>query len=250
MENKTLNKNFVRLLISVILGSLFLKVLFEYCFPEEPLSFGFHQIDRELFNSIQKSEISEFQVIKLNSNGGKPSISLMIAEILEEKKVSLVIDSECSSACSEIILASGNNIVFHNSPIVGFHWGPQMNKHLLERSAGHDLEQCSWENVVAIEKLYARKGLNANFWRETLTKLKLTNYAVDYKEAECPWHSKTFENHIWLPSSEQLRNNLKLSFLGSVCADNYDQCTRRADKRWKKGTRIVIGDEVYVSKGR
>ena len=125
-----------------------------------------------------------------------------------------------------------------------------MNRYLLDTYAVEDLDKCAWKNIPKIEEIYNRKNLKLDFWKHSLNQLNLEAYQVDYKQGQCPWHSKKFKNHMWLPTSKQLRELWGLKFKGSICADNFEECKKKIDHRWKEGLHIVVGDEVYTSKGR
>ena len=137
-------------------------------------------------------------------------------------------------------------------PLIGFHWGPFMNKALLEKYAVFETRKlCRWKNVSTLLPIYDRSKLHSGFWKETFDRLVLEDYKVDNnkRRSSCPWHKKKFKNHMWLPTSKQMQELLGLEYRGQVCADDFEKCKKKIDARWIKGTRIVVGDKVYISQG-
>lgn len=197
---------------------------------------------------IQNGNKSEFY---LSSYGGVPSVAISVGEYIEQHSIQLHIIGECLSACAEIILPYANGMIkMRGEPLIGFHWGPFMNKALLEKYGySQDRKNCRWENVKQLETVYNKSSLNPSFWIETFDRLVLIDFKEIEKNGACPWHSKSFENHMWLPNSNQLKHLWGVEYDGLVCADNVEGCKNKIDRRWIKGTRIVIGDEIYVSQG-
>ena len=112
----------------------------------------------------------------------------------------------------------------------------------------YDVSNC-FSSLKQQTDTLSKKKLNYKFWRDVEKRLKLIKFQIT-DSSRCPGKIREFQNHMWLPTSTQLRELWGLQFDGSVCSDDYNRCTKRVDRRWRNGTRIVIGDEVYVSKGR
>lgn len=185
----------------------------------------------------------------ISSSGGRTDISYRIAKDILNNNNHIIVQSECMSACSEYILPAANSIEFHNNPIVGFHWNSLMNRDQIVRFGG-DITHCSTESPDNLKSLYLIKNLNTEFWKLTEKFLVLESYEVISKDGECPWKKRVFENRMWLPTSSHLKENWGIKFEGTVCADDFIQCSKKVNKRWSEGTRIVIGDKVHISKGR
>jgi len=71
---------------------------------------------------------------------------------------------------------------------------------------------------------------------------------IDYDLHPCPSINYEFENRMWYPTSDQIMNLYGLEFSGNVCADNPKCFKRKIAWREFLGGRIVIGDDVYVSR--
>jgi len=59
--------------------------------------------------------------ITLYSTGGLTSYALKVAQVVHDQKIEIVVDRECTSACSELILPAAHRVTFKNRPLIGFH---------------------------------------------------------------------------------------------------------------------------------
>lgn len=183
-----------------------------------------------------------------NSEGGMTDFSLRIAKLLQVKQTSIKITRECTSGCAEILLAAAHNVYFENKPIIGFHGNILSYRYYVDSLAVRDKNKCGWRYAEETEILLAEKSLNKFFWREQMKRLN-PDVTFNYKLLGCPEMIDNFENQMWLPTSQQLRELYGLEFSGEVCSDHLKSCAKRINKLWPKGTRIVVGDAVYTSKG-
>lgn len=186
--------------------------------------------------------------LHVNSSGGMTSIALTLAQEIGTNTLPIVVSKECSSNCAEILLPAGQSVYFRDNPIIAFHGNTISYKHFVESDDSVDSTYCNWIYVDEILDLYSSRGVNQNFWKEQMLRLQ-PNVEFKILPNKCPWRIYNFKNEAWLPTSKQLRELLKLNFEGSVCADDLKECKKRIDRRWIKGARIVVGDEVYISKG-
>ncbi len=112
-----------------------------------------------------------------------------------------------------------------------------------------NISSCAFDSLADQKKLLKSRDLSIDFWKQVESRLKLTQFKlVDAGEA-CPWKVRKFENLFWLPTSQQLKNLWGLKFEGQLCADDFDECKIKINSHWSKGKRIVVGDEIYISKG-
>ena len=207
------------------------------------------RVDQDLVKAFESLPRKPEMTIMFNSHGGLPSAAHAISKQIQTRHINIIVDKECLSACAETVLPSSNNIRFKNRPLIGYHWNSIMTFDQKTRYGG-SLEYCDLTNVEKQVQLLESKNMNVEYWRETEKRLNLKFYKVVPKIDRCSWKRRAFENRMWLPTSEQLRNIMKLKFTGKVCADIFQECSRRIDRRWPKGTRLVVGDEIYISKGR
>lgn len=210
--------------------------------------FYYVEINDDLVRQFQELDRQNL-TIHLNSYGGSPVSAHEISKIMVANKFKLIVNKECQSACAETILPSAEHVEFVNEPIIGFHWNSLMTFDLTRRYGG-DLTLCNLKEVEDQKALLLSKDMNIDFWKQTEKRLVLEHYEVIPKTGGCPWKRRRFKNNMWLPTSKQLRSLSGLTFTGSVCSDDFDKCTKKIDRTWKKGIRIVVGDEVYISKGR
>lgn len=187
--------------------------------------------------------------ITFNSVGGKVSVALKISQLLDEFPSKIIVSNLCFSNCAEIILPSAQSVEFSNSPMIGFHGNFSSYRSYIEASNLPDSRYCNWKYEDEFQNLLSTKNLRSDFWMEQTARLK-PKVEFELRPKECPWRHYNFENHMWLPTSQQLRELWGLKFSGSVCADDFEACTNRVNQSWDKGTRIVIGNRVYISKGQ
>jgi len=208
----------------------------------------FEQNLDKIYKSIDNS-IEDNSVLSFNSIGGLTSIALKVSDRIAKHNITIVVSELCISNCAEIILPSGKKVIFRNDPIVGFHGNMQASRHYINNFAEKDTQYCNWLYADAERKLMISSNLNPDFWTEQAKRLK-PKVTFNYKEYSCPRRNFNFDNDMWLPTSAQLKELWGLEFKGTVCADIIKKCRKKIDRFWKKGSRIVIGDEVYISKGR
>lgn len=204
-------------------------------------------IDKKLASHILSLDLSS-KTISIDSGGGEAVAAATISNHLLDFDTKIIVSGTCISACSEFIMPSSTNIIFQNNPIIGFHWSPILDYEQY-KIRNDNVLHCKFPSRDQQLKLYKRNNLNPHFWKEIENRLDLQYYELVPKTGQCPWKRRKFRNHIWLPTSEQLRDLWKLKFRGSVCADYFERCKKQIDRRLEKGTRIVIGDVTYVSKG-
>ncbi|CAM3737165.1 hypothetical protein [Litorimonas haliclonae] len=211
--------------------------------PKIPLYDESLPILKGLIDRVAKNSSNN---LVLNSTGGSTRVSLEIAKLLKDNHIDLIVDKECSSNCAEILLPSANTVTFKNNPIIAFHGNILSYKHFLNSSENIKGSKCNWQYAYDLEKILIDKDMNLDFWSHQMERLE-PNVTFEVDRSGCPWRRYNFKNIAWLPNSNQLRNMWGLKFSGSVCADRINLCRKKIDKRWEKGTRIVIGDEIYVS---
>ncbi len=221
------------------------------CHSKEHTSTPIRLIDDNIPTILEQLESSQLEKtpLKLSSRGGYTSSSLKVAMKIKANAIHMIVDNECTSNCAEILLPFADKITFEKQPIIGLHGNDFSYRHYVSELASKNRNFCNWSYSYQIENQLISKSMRTDFWKEQMKRLK-PSVEFKYDNQSCPWRLYNFENHMWLPTSQQLRKLWGLKFSGSVCADDFEKCTSRINQRWRKGTRIVIGDEVYVSKGR
>lgn len=200
-----------------------------------------------LFESIQTANDLR-QPLVFNSYGGMTSIALVLAWEINGK-VDIIINDECISNCAELILPAAQKLYFHENPIIGFHGNISSYRSFVESRFKGNTSFCNWNYEERFQELLQTNKVNLHFWGEQMKRLN-PKVTFEVRQGDCPKIQYNFENHMWLPTSEQLMKLFNLEFKGVVCADNPRKCKKRIDDRWAQGTRIVIGDIVYVSRGK
>ncbi len=185
--------------------------------------------------------------IFLSSRGGLSRQAVLIAQNLRDNQNTLVISGDCISACAEYLLPAAKKVHLQKGARVGFHWNAMMIRHLYEKHATQNLEFCSEDDAKQLYRIQSEAGVNTNFWQETLKRLGNYVFTLSYSLNRCPAKIMEFENTLWYPTSQQLRELYGLIFTGSVCADDFKSCAQWIDRNKEKGSGYVIGDTVYVA---
>lgn len=233
----------VNLTRTVFLGFILLAL---GCFDSQTRSYSI--LDKNILAIEANLKKAGHGVFEFSSRGGSTRVALKLGEKIKDAGVTLVVNNECSSNCAEIILPFSKKVIFEQNPIIEFHGNIQSYSHYVENDAIKDKEHCNWLYKRQLEKLLTQKNLNLNFWKEQMKRLE-PDVSFEYIYRTCPKRHYNFKNNYWLPTSAQLRELWGLEFDGTVCADFPKDCKKRIDYRWMKGTRVVIGDEVYTSRG-
>ncbi len=198
-------------------------------------------------NTKIRQLISSGKPVTLYSTGGLTSYALKVAQIIHDQKIEIIIDKECTSACSELILPAAHRVTFKNFPLIGFHTNILADEHYIKDLAVKNVEKCNWNRSRKTEAQYRWNEINSEFWKEQVKRMK-PKVKIDYDFHPCPSVSYEFENRMWYPTSDQIRNLYGLDFSGTVCADDPKCFKRKIARREFLGGRIVIGDDVYVSR--
>lgn len=184
--------------------------------------------------------------IKFSSIGGEVFSSLRIATKIQQKKIVLIVDKNCFSACPEFLLPAASKIIFQKKPLIGFHGNPRMKEWLANHYEIPELPYCDFDEVSQMFDIYIDNDLNLEFWRKQLDVLKLKQFYVDPNtpKGNCPLMGLKFKHEMWFPDSKTLQTDLGLKFEGSVCADDFDECAQRVKKLFPDRGTFVVGDKV------
>jgi len=137
-----------------------------------------------------------------------------------------------------------------NNALIGFHQSPSLINYIKNKHSEVDKPICHYnEHIDYLKNLQQSELGIIDFWKETLHRLDLRDFQLKELES-CIEVGFSFENTLWFPTNNQLKEKYKLSFTGTVCSDNYDCYSSVLDEYASNGTKFVIGDEVYISKGR
>lgn len=206
-------------------------------------------------NSDQESiEMFEYDADQntyyVRSPGGHSTLFLERATEIEKRRADIVVEDTCISACAEYYLPAAQNIHFVNAPIIGMHGNPHILRLIKKDFHPRKNGNCLTTSSDNIQKLQERNGVPNSFNLHQISVLEVTNVKLDTVIRGCQTKKVEFKNHMWVPNSDQLRSVMNIDFTGQVCADDIEECQKRIDLRWEVGTRIVLVDNVYISKGR
>jgi len=194
-------------------------------------------------------------VIGVNSVGGDSIPALKVAKVIQNRDLKIIIDGEfgiCASGCAEYLLPAAKSLKFNNEPLVGYHQNPHIIYSLLKNTIPSQLDFCTElkQQINEANELYSTKNLNQNFWSSTLEKIEIEYFQPRKILEKCPSANWQFKHELWFPNSKQLKELLGLKFEGAVCSDAPEVCKSKIDETWDEGLSFVVGDELYVSKGK
>ncbi|MEP4053082.1 MAG: hypothetical protein ABJN22_12640 [Litorimonas sp.] len=196
--------------------------------------------------------IDEKEVVKLSSTGGDPDFAEIAANIIQNKKLSLVVEGLCLSSCVEYLLPAADSLQLSKHSVLGVHQNPMMINEFKNSNASYkDEALCYFEdNLDNYARLQASKGIGFQLdiaVAETISKLELEALRLIEKEG-CIEVGFRFKNQFWLPDSTQLRTVFGLNFTGEVCADSFAHCSRILDKIFPPDFQIIIANSEYITK--
>lgn len=197
---------------------------------------------------------SASKVIIVNSPGGLPSAALKTAKWIRKQEIDIIINNACFSACAEYLLAAAassdhQTLVFKNRPLIGFHWNAPMLESIMKKNLSDDFSHCDFSDTENLAQLHNDTGVNHLFWMKVIENLgaNLSDYRLNGEG--CPQIRARFKNVLWLPNSEGLQRDFGLRFEGGVCSDDLRSCNQRIDQNWRSGTRLMVADELHISRG-
>ena len=209
--------------------------------------FGDITIDKKALRSFQK--LKPASVVRMSSRGGWPE-GIDIGNFIFENKISLQIEEECLSACAEYLLPASKSVNFIGSPLIAVHRNPWITHSISQIDNADIIHNCNSNTYDKYIAFINKVGISKEYNPELLRRLELIGASYKINAFGCPFPYLKFKNQQWLLNSAQIEKFFNIEFSGTVCADNPNKCKTVIDSRWKYGTRVIIGNEVYVSKGR
>jgi len=204
------------------------------------------QVNNDWLSQIEEIDCDK-PILNISSVGGEIKLSLKVAEAIEKKNLTIVIDSYCFSACAEFLLPAAKHVIFRNAPLIGFHGNPILVQFLAEHNLPPGIQNFPFLDANRMKKLYKRSNTNPDFWDYQLKHLKLSKFLVETvnSQGKCPNMDIAFEHDLWFPSSISLREDLWLKFDGDVCADNVSSCFQQIDSILPKKS-FVVDEYTYL----
>lgn len=230
--------------LSFVVASFVLFVSFYSLSDDGPNYAMISKINENLYKNVQNINLRN-KTVAISSVGGNNYWAIKLAQKIEAEKISLNVHYDCTSACAEFLLPAANQVKFIDNPMIGFHWSPLMNMDQFLRFGGTQSGCESQREAYKYQKyIFKKNELNPKFWMEVEKRLQLITY--DGTVDNCSTGKRKFLNKLWLPTSNQLKNLLRLNFEGGVCADDFKECRNKVNLLWPEGTRIVIGDKLHI----
>ena len=204
------------------------------------------RIDSKFFEEV-KSRKPETNTLIVMSRGGNTNFGLKVAYEILSNKLDVTIAEICLSACAEYILPAANNIHLIDEPLIGYHWNPIILGSLLRNNAAKDIEYCTEVGDEQLLKLLSDAQKKTDAWKQTLKRIKIKNYIVEYQDKACPWSVKEFENKYWFPTSQQLEHLFGVHVTGDLCADNEECYKKKLEHYYKRtGGSFIVGDTKII----
>jgi len=203
-------------------------------------------INEQFIERLSNLEPDE-TVITINSTGGTGRLSMRAANIIENSKITVIVDQYCLSACAEYLLPAAQEVIFKNDPLIGFHWNTLSLHQQINQKATKNLSFCDSIEIDKIESFYARKKINTEFWKLTYERISEPKIKLTYLDNACPKLEIIGVNHsLWFPSEETLKTDFGLKFSGSLCSD-YQACFEVKIPKYLKGNATyVVGKTVFI----
>ncbi len=247
---------------------LSLKNKLEEAFDDPHMFFA--PIDKAFVTKLANIEDKNVTLF-VRSSGGSIRFGQLAGWIIFEEGHKIVVSGSCSSACAELLLPAAHDLIFYDSPLIGFHGNSLSREELAKDQVGEYVLLCRASPTLnlRIRKLYEATGHDSDFWKSQYQHLVITSKTLttqpntvkeQYKNVEingiklgdiksCYTLDVKTKHAVWYPTSEQLKVGLGLMFKGSVCADNRNCYEERLDRLYPKYTSLAVGDTVYISKG-
>lgn len=233
---------------SLLLLSIFLILAFAAYLFYNPSNHLSGKITTEFVAKLQGFD--DMQVVKISSSGGDPDYAELAAKIIQEKRLSFIVEGFCGSSCVEYLLPAAVKLQFSDKPILAVHQNPAIfDKYKNSNPDFLDRPLCYFEdNLDYYFTLQAKKNNEFIIERaitETISKLNVKDFILSDK-GRCVEVGLVFENQLWLPNSNQLRTILGLDFTGPVCADDFEDCSKSLNKVLPDNFSVVIGSKEYT----
>ncbi|MEQ8405042.1 MAG: hypothetical protein RKE49_08085 [Oceanicaulis sp.] len=209
--------------------------------PEVPRVDG--RIDQD-FSDAFLDAFKTHNQIAVSSTGGETHQALALARVLAPRRLHLIIDDYCFSACASLLAPAADSIEFGPDAMFGVHDSPAMARAVYVRDFGRD-DDCYVRSGGAHREMYAWAGRNPRFPDEVFERLEpLPARAVDIG-GDCPRIEYGLTHQWWFPTSDQLRDLMGLEFTGTICADDPDCMRRRLRALRMEGT-VMVGEEIWT----
>lgn len=152
------------------------------------------EINTDTYNQFVAISKETFTKVELKSFGGNPNIALKIATSLSEKKVEIIVDDYCFSACANYLALSGKTLILSCNALIGWHGSPSL------------------ESYIEVRKRFS----NNNAPKE-LVNLYI-KWLQDFKNRETKFFNKQkinpklISNSVVIPSKHEKKNDNSVNF--------------------------------------
>lgn len=208
------------------------------------------EIDQSTVNDLYAATDGNPTEVTIRSEGGAAIAGLALAHQIYHRNHVLIVEDYCLSSCAEFVLPAASSVRAVDTPLIGFHQGPNVDRIVAEGITGEHDFSC-------LENLAARQidvyGWNRRPMRifdaqhDFLSPRNAEVRVVDYGEYECQEVFYDLASRMWFPTSQQLRELAGIQIEGEICADVAGCVEQRALQMFGPGVRITIGSEAYVT---
>ena len=84
-------------------------------------------ISKNMALKVLSNDVDYNAIVVINSSGGDVKSAIDIAEYLQQRKVSIIVNHYCLSSCANYVFISGNEKYVLPGSYVGFHGGPSLS---------------------------------------------------------------------------------------------------------------------------
>lgn len=205
--------------------------------------------DQTIRGKITPELVSEFTYeegtdLDVMSVGGHNDASLELGKIIRAGSGRLLLSGFCFSACAEYILTSKKEVEVSENTLIAFHYNVQIMDDVFRTKLPSSMRSCMLERALAAQEYIKEGGLNSDFWKIQAQMIEYHSFEIIGDDV-CGPVNMSFKNKFWLPTSDQLRHNLGVSFDGHICADSLACVEQFVSFLANPGNQLAIGQTVY-----
>lgn len=179
--------------------------------------------------------------LTISSPGGRESTALSIAEFIEAKGITLVVDGMCTSACAQYLLVAAKRVTMRPGSVVAFHvnsFGLLAGGYLAGRDTRISSEMT--DTAARASRLYQRRKVETSLMTDATRAMNLTCFRSTATSERVEGAFDT-----WVPPVSYLRfSGLRIGGF----PESDDAALGAARLRYKEATRIRIGSIARVAR--
>lgn len=169
------------------------------------------------------SRVGEVEIVVVNSPGGLPTIATELSKMIFEHELIVVVDGECSSACTEFLMPAAKKVTLLPNALVAFHRNSFTIRDAIEGGGYVVPPDCPSVSFDWIAELYRKRGLSMQFHLLEEEKLGEMTFEFIVDSSGCPKITKyETEFEFWLADRDSLENfyGESIEIEGRLCRES------------------------------